>query len=173
MKKTFVLVFILASLIISILLINKNQEKEYDYKSIFMRWEKGEIEGSEGIKIMNSFKEYLIINPELSNEDILKLSYLFKVYEKDKFRIIEYTENPEYYGSSAKGSYHIVTYDGRAEIMDIDGSIWINEIIKLNENLYYIYLTDYKFSNITGINIFSITINEKSIEYKPIIAKEK
>jgi hypothetical protein len=62
-------------------------------------------------------------------------------------------------------------YDGIVEMIDSNGSIQINEIIKLNDDLYYIYVTDYKFSNITGINIFSITIYEKSIGYKSIMQK--
>lgn len=140
---------------------------------MFDRWDKGVLEETEGIAVMDRFVNFLIENPEISSKDIQKFSSQIKVYEKDNFRIIEYIENPEFYGSSARGSYHIVMYDGIVEMIDSNGSIRINETIKINNDLYYIYVTDYKFSNITGINIFSIKINEKSIEYKSIISKDE
>lgn len=173
MKKIYIIIFICALLAVTISMANKNQEKDNDFKTMFDRWGKGAVEDTEGTEIMNSFVDYLIENPENSSEDIQGLSPLFKVYEKDNFSIIEYIENPEFYGSSARGSYHIVMYDGRAEMIDSNGSMAINGIVKLNDHLYHIYATDYRFSNITGINIFSILINEHSIEYKPIIAKNE
>jgi len=173
MKKIYIIVPIFALFVVTILLINKNQEKNIDFKDMFDKWDKGTLKDTEGTTIMNAFVNFLIKNPQIRSEDIQSFSPQIKIYEKSNFRIIEYIENPKFYGSSAKGSYHIVMYDRIAEMIDSNGSIQINEIIKLNDELYYIYVTDYKFSNITGINIFSITINKNSIEYKPIIAKDE
>lgn len=173
MKKIYIIVLIFASLAVTIFITNKNQEKDIGFKAKFSRWDKGDLEGTDSIAMMESFVNFLNENPKISNNDIKEFSPLIKVYEKDNFRIIEYIENPQFYGSSARGSYHIVMYNGIVKMIDSNGSIQINEIIKLNNELYYIYVTDYKFSNITGINIFSITIYEKSIEYKSIIAKDK
>lgn len=173
MKKIYIIVLIFASLAVTILMTNKNQEKDNDFKTMFDRWDKGAVEDTESTDIMESFVDYLIENPEISSEDIQDFSPLIKVYEKDNFRIIEYIENPEFYGSSARGSYHIVMYDERAEMIDSNGSTIINEIVKSDEHLYHIYTTDYRVSNITRISIFSILINEHSIEHKPIIAKDE
>lgn len=173
MKKKYIIVPIFALFVVTILLINKNQEKNIDFKDMFDKWDKGTLKDTEGTTIMNAFVNFLIKNPQIRSEDIQSFSPQIKIYEKSNFRIIEYIENPKFYGSSAKGSYHIVMYDRIAEMIDSNGSIQINEIIKLNDELYYIYVTDYKSSNITGINIFSITINKNSIEYKPIIAKDE
>lgn len=173
MKKIYIIVLIFASLAATIFIINKNQEKDIDFKAKFNRWDKGALEDTDSIAMMESFVDFLNKNPKISGNDIKEFSPLIKVYEKDNFRIIEYIENPQFYGTGARGSYHIVMYDGIVKMIDSNGSIQINEIIKLNDDLYYIYVTDYKFSNITGINIFSITINEKDILYKSIIAKDE
>lgn len=171
--KKYSIVLILALLALTIFVINKNHEKDIDINDVFSRWDNGVIEDTDKIAVMESFVNFLNKNPKISGKDIGEFSPMIKIYEMDNFRIIEYIENPQFYGSSAKGSYHIVMYNGIAEMIDSNGSMLINEVLKLNDDLYYIYVTDYKFSNITGINIFSLTINEKSIGYKSIIAKDE
>ena len=174
MKKIYIIVFIFVSLTVTFFIINRTKQTDIDYlESEFHRWDNEALKDTEIISIMESFMNFLNENPEISVNDIRKLSPLIKVYESDNFRIIEYVENPQFYGSSTKNSYHIVIYDRIVEMLDIDGSTRIEELIKLNDNLYYIYVTDYKFSNITGINIFSIAIDENSIEYTPIISKDE
>ncbi|WP_312812114.1 hypothetical protein [Sedimentibacter sp.] len=167
MKRVYIAMAMLLILILVLFLKIKIDNGLY---AMFDKWETGAVDTTEGIDIMNSFTEYLAESREVSTEDIMKLSQRFKVYDIDGFRIIEYVENPEFYGNSGKGSYHIAMYNDIIEIIDSNGSIQIDEVIKLNDNLYSMYVTDYKFSNITGINIFSIAINEKGIEYKPIIS---
>lgn len=93
-----------------------------------------------------------------------------KIYERDKLKIIEYLENLEYYGSSARGSYHIAIYRDLGEVVDNNGSILINEVLKIDDSTYNVYATDYKFSNITGINIFKINISDGKINYHSIIS---
>lgn len=174
MKKLSIIVPVLALLAILFFLIsNNNQEKEIYLKDMFDRWDNGVLEGTEAKAVVDEFVSLLNENPKISNTNIKKISTRFNVYDKGNFRIIEYIENPEFYGSSARGSYHIVIYDEKAEIIDSNGSIQIYETIQLNEHLYYIYVTDYKFSNITGINIYSVTINHKDLKFRPIIAKDK
>ncbi|NYB73462.1 hypothetical protein HZF24_04845 [Sedimentibacter hydroxybenzoicus DSM 7310] len=167
MKRVYIATTILV-ILLSVLLLKIKMDNSLN--AIFDKWEAGDINTTESIDIMNSFTEYLAENREISTEDIMNLSKRFKIYDIDGFRIIEYVENPEFYGNSGKGSYHIVMYNDIIEIIDSNGSIRIDEVIKLNDNLYSMYVTDYKFSNITGINIFGIAINEKGIEYKPIIS---
>ncbi|WP_313345432.1 hypothetical protein [Sedimentibacter sp.] len=167
MKKVYIAITMLVVLILFLLL---KMKMDNSLRAMFDKWETGDVDTTESIEIMNSFIEYLAENPEISVEDIMNLSQRFKVYDIDGFRIIEYVENPEFYGNSGKGSYHIVMYNDIIEIIDSNGSIQIDDVIKLNDNLYSMYVTDYKFSNITGINIFSIAINEKGIGYKPIIS---
>lgn len=173
MKKIYIIVLIPILLVGVFLIVNSNQEKDSDFKAIFEKWDKGAIEATESADIMESLVNYLIENPTISSEDIEDFSPLIKVYEKDGFRIIEYIENPEFYGSSARGSYHIAMCDGGVELIDSNRSTRINNIVKLSDVQYYIYVTDYRFSNITGINIYSIVIDEHSIRQKQAIAKTK
>ncbi len=168
MKKSYSIIVCMI-LVVLIFTLSKNQKTGNDFKSVFEKWDSGTIEPLEKIEIMNSFLDYLVRYPKISNEYILSLSSLFRVYESDNLRIIEYIENPEFYGASARGSYHIVIYNDRVEIFDMNGSMRINKIYAL-DGLYYVYATDYKFSNVTGIDIFRAIIDEHNIEFKSIIA---
>lgn len=168
MKKSYSIIVCMI-LVVLIFTLSKNQKTGNDFKSVFEKWDSGTVEPLEKIEIMNSFLDYLIRHPKISNEYILSLSSLFRVYESDNLRIIEYIENPEFYGASARGSYHIVIYNDRVEIFDMNGSMRINKISAL-DGLYYVYATDYKISNVTGIDIFRAIIDEHNIEFKSIIA---
>ncbi len=169
MKKVFISVAMLILLIV-LLLVKANRDNYYD--TMFKKWETGDVSSQEGTDLMKSFARHLIINPGMPTEEILNLSKQFKVYEWDNFRIIEYIENPEHYGNSAKMSYHIAINDGLVKVIDSNGSKQINGYIKLNDNLYHIFMTDYKFSNITGIDAYSVLLTEKTIKFKSIMSKE-
>jgi hypothetical protein len=170
--KFITITFLCIILALVIFAVYNNQDERKDLLSKFERWDMGQLEDAEGIKIMDSFKDYLIRHPEISTKDILNFSSFMKVYEKDNLRMIEYIENPLIYGSSARGSYHIVIYNDKVKMIDSNGSTIINEIVKVNEKLYHIYATDYRTTNITGINIYDISINENGIEYKPVISMD-
>ncbi len=173
MKKMLIFIFTIIIFMVTILIMLKSKEKEIDLKVAFDKWDTGVVKDTEGTEIMNGFVNYLIKNPEVSIEDIKNFSSQIKIYEINNFRVIEYIENPEFYGISGRGSYHIVIYNGIVELIDNNGSMLVDEIINVNDSIYYIYVTDYKFSNVTGINIFSITIYDNNIKCKKIIAKDE
>lgn len=139
----------------------------------FMSWDKGEITESEAREIMESLVDFLISVPELPTEVIQNLSPHITVYEMDRLRIVQYIENPNFYGSSGKGSYHIVMYEGKVEWIGHHGSMRIDDMVQFNDHLYYIYATDYRFSNITGIQILSISTDGVDIGLKPVIKKDE
>ena len=170
MKRVYIAMAMLVILILALLL---KMKIDNSLNSMFDKWDNGDVDTTEGVEIMNSFAEYLQENPEITTEDIIKLSQRFKVYDADGLRVIEYVENPEFYGNSGKYSYHIAMHGDKVELIDSEGSIRIEELNKIKDNLYGMYVTDYKFSNITGIDIFGITINENSINLEPIISREE
>ena len=72
MKKKYIIVLIFASLALTFFIINKNQGKDLDYfKSKFNRWDKGALEDTEIIAMMESFVYFLNENPEISSNDII------------------------------------------------------------------------------------------------------
>lgn len=169
MKKVLISVCMLILLIV-LLLFKASRDNYYD--TMFKKWENGEVSSEEGTDLMKSFVRHLIINPGMSTEEILNLSKQFKVYEWDNLRIIEYLENLEHYGNSAKMSFHIAINDGLVKVIESNGSKQINGYIRLNDNLYHIFMTDYKFSNMTGIDAYSILLTGKTIEFKSVMSKE-
>jgi hypothetical protein len=70
MKKIYIIVLIAALLAVIILIINKNQEKDNNFKAMLDRWDEGVVEDTESTVIMESFVNYLIENPKISSKDI-------------------------------------------------------------------------------------------------------
>lgn len=153
-------------------ILQASKDNEPDLNKSFSEWDSGRVDVSKGFEIMKSLEDYIANNPDYKDEDILELSPFLKIYKKEKIKIIEYIENPVYYGSSGKGSYHIVLYENGNKIIESNGSIIINDIISIDDNTYYIYVTDYKFSNITGINIYEIVINNNIVEFESILSTD-
>lgn len=169
MKK---IIFFAAALLFLFSLLFINNRKYTALHTMFEKWDNVEADTVQKNETIKLFADFLTKNHEISVEDIHNISARLKVYEQDELRIIEYIENPEFYGSSSRLSYHTAMYGDKVKVLNAGGSIKIDEIINLNESLYYMYATDYRFSNITGINIFRIAINEDSFECVPIISMD-
>lgn len=123
--------------------------------------------------IGEDYKKVIITNlvEELSKQkelDIKMLSYLtpfLKVIQKEEFSLIEYRENPEFYGRSASGSYLIAWKPGYAKVIDENGNIYLEDIVRLKEKEYLIIAYNYLFSNKQGIRLirFLDSTNEDGI----------
>ncbi|MEF2246112.1 hypothetical protein V1L65_14245 [Paenibacillus sp. IITD108] len=180
MKKTLaVILFICISAIGVYFYFNSNQEKEQaiNIQTLFSKWDKGEVKDSEKADIMNALAESVSKNPQITIKEIEALSNYISVFEADNLRVIQYIENPEFYGSSGRESYHVVVHNNQTKMLGSKGSMRIEEIIKRDEHLYYVYATDYRVSNITGIQIFSIeldgrTLNRHSLFNKEVLAEK-
>lgn len=154
---------------------NSDQKRgQKDIQTLFSRWDRGEVEDSEKTSIMNTLADSLRENPQFAIEEIEAISNFISVFEADSLRVIQYIENPEFYGSSSKESFHLVVYNDLIEIIDSRGSMRIEEIKKRDEHLYYVYATDYRMSNMTGIRIFKIEIDdEHTINRDSLVNKER
>lgn len=112
-------------------------------------------------QIGEDYKKLIITNlvEELTKQKVLDtemLSYLspfLRVIQKDELSFIEYRENPEFYGTSGKGSYLIAWKQGYAKVIDENDSIHVEDIVRINEKEYLIIAKDYKFSNKEGIRL--------------------
>jgi len=152
---------------------HSKQGQDTDIQALFTSWDKGEVEDSEKTKIIEALMDYVSKNPQASIEaDLQALSNHISVFEAGNFSMIQYIENPEFYGSSGRESYHFVVYNGQLIMIDSKGSMRIDEIIKRDDNLYIVYATDYRMSNITGVQIFNIEIDDRTINQRHIINKD-
>jgi len=151
---------------------NSKQGQDTNIQTLFNRWDNGEVEDLEKLKIIEGLMDFVNENPHVSNEDIQALSINISIFEIEDFRLIEYIENSVFYGSSGRESYHFVVYDNQSKMISSKGSILIDEIIKRDENFYFVFATDYRMSNITGIQIFNIEIDDRTIIRNHIINKD-
>jgi hypothetical protein len=155
--------------------INSDQKRgQEDLQALFNRWDRGEVEDSEKTKIMNTLADRLRENPQFSIKEIEEISKFFSFFEADSLKVIQYIENPEFYGSSGRESFHIVVYNDLVEIIDSRGSMRIEDIKRRDEHLYYVYATDYRITNITGIHVFKIEIEDgQTLDWSSLINKER
>lgn len=59
------------------------------------------------------------------------------------------------------------------KLFDDHGSMQVNDVLKRQDNLYYVYATDYRVSNLSGIRIFSIRIDKGKIHFNSLLSREK
>lgn len=175
MKKISIVIFSCLILVGVLYYLNFDQKRgQEDIQALFSRWDRGEVEDSEKTKIMNTLADSLRENPQFSIEEIEEISNFFSVFEADSLKVIQYIENPEFYGSSGRESFQIVVYNDLVEIIDSRGSMRIEEIKRRDEHLYYVYATDYRVTNITGIQIFKIEIEDgQTLDWNSLINKER
>lgn len=177
MKKTIVVILFVCIISIGVIYyFSSGQERgqDTDIRTLFTRWDREEVEDSEKMSTMNALADSLRGKPQFSIQEVDAISNFISVFEAGFLRVIQYIENPEFYGSSGKESFHLVVYNDLAEIIDSRGSIRIEEIKKRAEHLYYVYATDYKVSNMTGLRIFKIEIDdERAINLDSLVNKER
>lgn len=175
MKKTIVIILFVCLIFLGVFYyFNSDQKRgQEDIQALFSRWDRGEVEDSEKTNIMNTLADHLRGNPKFSIKEIEAISNFISVFEVDSLRVIQYIEKPEFYGSSGKESFHLVVYNDLPQIIDSQGSMQIEEIKMRDEHLYYVYATDYRVSNITGIRIFKMEIDEHTIHRNSLVDKER
>ena len=178
MKQKYIIRFfllVLFLLCISIIVFFKCTTYDKDkLKESFLEWENGEISSEhEKSKIINRLNNYLSKYSDISNEEILDICDSFKIIEKNNLCIIQYIENTLFYGASAKASYQIAMYDSNVKTIINNGTIYIDEIRQTEDNTYYIYGSNYQFSNIAGIIALRLSIQNNKIEItKNVISKD-
>lgn len=173
MNKMYITLLCCFVLITAMLWLNGKQDSEAEVQKLLSKWDNGEITSEQKAKAIAELQRYWAKNPELTSEQVQQLSRFITVYEEDGFQLMEYIENPEIYGASARESYHIVLHQGVVQILDQKGSLRVDEMLKRDDNLYYIYATDYKMGALTGLRMFSIGIDEdQQLKLTSLIDKE-
>lgn len=176
-KKRWILIIVFLLLVISItisLYINNSANNKSKLKESFLKWENGEVSSEqEKLNIINRLNKYLYKHSDISNEEIYDICDSFKIFEKNKLRILQYSENILFYGSSAKSSFQIAMYDNNVKTIINNGTIYINEVRQVDDRTYYIYGSNYQFSNLAGVIILRLYIQNNVIELtKNVISKD-
>ena len=176
-KKRWILIIVFLLLVISItisLYINNSANNKSKLKESFLKWENGEVSSEqEKLNIINRLNKYLYKHSDISNEEIYDICDSFKFFEKNKLRILQYSENILFYGSSAKSSFQIAMYDNNVKTIINNGTIYINEVRQVDDSTYYIYGSNYQFSNLAGVIILHLYIQNNEIELtKNVISKD-
>lgn len=176
-KKRWILIIVFLLLVISItisLYINNSANNKSKLKESFLKWENGEVSSEqEKLNIINRLNKYLYKHSDISNEEIYDICDSFKIFEKNKLRILQYSENILFYGSSAKSSFQIAMYDNNVKTIINNGTIYINEVRQVDDSTYYIYGSNYQFSNLAGVIILRLYIQNNVIELtKNVISKD-
>ncbi len=176
-KKRWILIIVFLLFVISItisLYINNSANNKSKLKESFLKWENGEVSSEqEKLNIINRLNKYLYKHSDISNEEIYDICDSFKIFEKNKLRILQYSENILFYGSSAKSSFQIAMYDNNVKTIINNGTIYINEVRQVDDSTYYIYGSNYQFSNLAGVIILRLYIQNNVIELtKNVISKD-
>lgn len=176
-KKRRFLILILLLLVFSVIIsiyINTSTNNKSKLKKSFLKWDNGEVSSEQdGPKIIKHLNKYLTKHPNISNDEIYEICDSFKILEKNKLRIIQYSENILFYGSSAKSSYQIAMYDNNVKTIINNGTIFIDEIRQVDDSTYYIYGRNYQCSNLAGVIILRLSIQNNEIEItKNVISKD-
>lgn len=176
-KKRWILIIVFLLFVISItisLYINNSANNKSKLKESFLKWENGEVSSEqEKLNIINRLNKYLYKHSDISNEEIYDICDSFKIFEKNKLRILQYSENILFYGSSAKSSFQIAMYDNNVKTIINNGTIYINEVRQVDDRTYYIYGSNYQFSNLAGVIILRLYIQNNVIELtKNVISKD-
>lgn len=172
MFKKFSVILVILSILLTMACSNQTQSNYYELKSLFQKWDEGKIGEYEKINIIHDLYDFLSKNPKFSSEEIKALSPFISVFQIDSLRIIEYIENPEYYGSSGRESFHLTLVNGKTNMLNNRGSMRIVEIRKTGEHLYTLFATDYKVSNVTGIKILKLEVDDDDVRKSSLIKQE-
>lgn len=140
-------------------------------QSKLARWDQGEVEEAEKTEIMANLIEYTRTASKASKDSLPSMSNHLSVTEAGELSIVEYIENPAFYGSSGRESYHFVAYDGRVLWFDNKGSMRVDHLLKRADDLYYMLATDYRMSVITGIQLFEVRIYPDEFQIHPLLTK--
>lgn len=155
------------------LYIHTTSNTKAKLKESFFKWENGEVSSEQGSKIIKRLNTYLSKHTDIRNDEIYDICNSFKIFETNNLKIIQYNENILYYGSSAKSSYQIALIDNNVKTIIDHGSIYIDEIRQVEDNTYYIYGSNYQLSNLAGIIILRLSIqNSEIVLTKNIISKD-
>ncbi|OBR65711.1 hypothetical protein A7K91_14190 [Paenibacillus oryzae] len=153
-----------------------SQEKitDADLRVMLNAWDNKEISDNQKNKTINALMDFISREPGISSDRLKELSSSINVFEIEGIKIVEYLENPEIYGSSSKASYHFILYNGVVEKFDHNGSMQIDDVVERTNDVCYVYATDYRVSNITGIQMFSIAITkDNKVELTSLISQQQ
>ncbi|WP_128660397.1 hypothetical protein [Paenibacillus sp. 598K] len=140
-------------------------------QSLLARWDQGEVEEAEKNEIMARLMEYTRNTSKAPKESLPSLSNQLSVMEAGELSIVEYIENPAFYGSSGRESYHFAAYNDRILWFDNKGSMRVDHLLKRADDLYYMLATDYRMSMITGIQLFELRLNQDELQVHPLLTK--
>ncbi len=160
--------------VIITLYINNTANTKAKLKESFLKWENGEVSSEqEGSKIIKRLNKYLSKHSDIRNDEIYDICDSFKIFEKKNLRIVQYSENLLFYGSSGKASYQIAMLDNHVKTIINNGTINIEDIRQVDENTYYLYGKNYQFSNLAGIIILRLSIHNNELELiKNVVSKD-
>lgn len=169
MNKGILIGCMVVSLIVAGIMVFGVNQQVADLEIAFKQWNQGTVTTTEAVEIMEQLLDYLIKHPDIGSEELQSISPQLKLFDEDPIKIIEYIENPEFYGSSARGSYHLLIYGDKGTILDQDGSMEIERILKVEDQKYLIFVTNYQFSNMTGIDIYSLTLDQEHLNFESLL----
>lgn len=131
----------------------------------FNYWDNNQIGTDYKVLIITKLEEVMARQNILDTEMLACLSPFLKVKEWNEFSLVEYSENPELYGTSGSETYHILWKSSYAKLIDVDGSsIQVEDIIQIHENELILIANDYKFSNAKGIHLIRLIITNSGME---------
>lgn len=131
----------------------------------FNYWDNNQIGTDYKVLIITKLEEVMARQNILDTEMLTYLSPFLKVIEWNEFSLVEYSENPEFYGTSGRDTYHILWKPGYAKLIDVNGSsIQVKDIMQIHENEFILIANDYKFSNVEGINLIRLIITNNGME---------
>gem|GEM_PF-2733059 len=140
-------------------------------QSMLARWDQGEVEEAKKNEIMARLMDYTRTASKAPKDSLPSVSNRLSVKEAGELSIVEYIENPEFYGTSGRESNHFAVYDGRILWFDKKGSMRVDHLLEREDDLYYMLATDYRMSMITGIQLFELRLNQDEIQFHPLLTK--
>ena len=136
-----------------------------DISKVFKVYDSGKMTKQEGKDFIDIFVSYLNKNPMTTSEDIMELTPFMKVFNVSTYRIIEFSENPDYYGTSGSNSYQILVNDEAAQLIafsnanNIDDYTYRIESCYLVDNNIIVFGYNYVVTNISGIFVAKINLD--------------
>lgn len=161
-------IFALATIICIFCFFKLYQENRiwHEIRKEFHEYDNGNLSSENGYLLITKLTDFLDKNPKTKSKKILDLSSYFSIYEIKKYRILEYIENPQYYGSSAKSIYHIIVTDNAATTILPKDTYKIERVIEY-KNKIYVFGYDFIVTNHYGI--FVVTLNQTDFKVKNAI----
>ena len=107
---------------------------------------------------------YLIRHPKTTNARISMISEHLHIVESGELRVIEYIENPEFYGDANKRSFLIFQFRSVVKLLSAGDCISVDKVIQSGDNTFLVFASDYHISGQTGLRIIKIIANDMDIQ---------